>query len=128
MVQTAVKPIQNEAVINKPFSQVWDELVKGLAKSFYVINNIEKASRLINVSFSTESPQSYVNCGKSIRTYERDNERANYEYEIAASSTYKLAAGRVGQYGQYIGTLHVHRSTSLEGRVNVYVAPQKEDT
>ena len=59
----------NEAFVDKPFGVVWDELVEQLSKSFYVINNIEKASRIINVSFSTDTPEEYVDCGISTREY-----------------------------------------------------------
>lgn len=56
--------IKNEVVVQKSYSQVWDGLVKEISKSFYVINNIDKESRIINLSFNTSSPADFVNCGK----------------------------------------------------------------
>jgi hypothetical protein len=52
------KPVQvkNEIVVAKPYTQVWDIMVKEIAKSFFVINNIDKESRIINISFSTVLP------------------------------------------------------------------------
>jgi hypothetical protein len=35
-------PIRNEIQVNAPQPQVWDTLVRDLAKSFYVINNIDR--------------------------------------------------------------------------------------
>src|SRR5690349_12455540 len=61
--------INNEKIVSKPFSDTWDILVRELAKSFFVINNIDKASRIINLSFSTQQPKEYVNCGKSVREF-----------------------------------------------------------
>src|SRR3972149_6139198 len=64
-------PIQvsNEIVVSRPQSEVWDILVKELSKSFYVINNIDKESRIIKVSFSSNNPSEYIDCGKAYRTY-----------------------------------------------------------
>ncbi len=124
--QPPARQVGNKIVVKKPFSQVWDKLVKGLAKSFYVINNIEKESRIINISFSSNSPENYINCGRTIRTYEKGMESKRYEYDVAASSNFKVARGKAGQYGQYLVTQYVNRITSLEGRVNIYVAPDQE--
>ena len=59
----------NEVTIDEPFDVVWDRMVKNLSADFFVINNIEKISRLMNVSFSTTSPGKYIDCGRSRRTY-----------------------------------------------------------
>jgi hypothetical protein len=59
--------VQNEVIVREPFSKVWDTLVRELAKSFFVINNIEKESRIINVSFFTQTPQDYADCGRTYR-------------------------------------------------------------
>jgi hypothetical protein len=69
--------INNELVVSKPQSQVWDILVKELSKSFYVINNIDKESRIINVSFSSNAPSEYVDCGKTHRTYTQGDKTGN---------------------------------------------------
>jgi hypothetical protein len=116
--------VANEVLIDKPFEQVWDQLVAQLAKSFYVINNIDKASRLINVSYSSETPELYIDCGQSHREYRRGSESQDYDYPVAASSTYKYA----GSVGAYPVTSIVERKTRLEGRANIYVAPEGEQT
>ena len=46
----------NEVVLPENFEVVWKRLVKNLSADFFVINNIEKASRLINISFSANQP------------------------------------------------------------------------
>jgi len=58
--------IKNEIVVSKPYTQVWDIMVKEISKSFYVINNIDKESRIINLSFSTNSPTEYVDCRANV--------------------------------------------------------------
>ena len=121
------RKVENEVLVNRPFEETWNRLVKGLVKSFYVINNIEKSSRIINVSFSTESPEEFIDCGKSRRIYERGDDRRTYVYDIASSSSF-LIADKAGGVGQFPVTHQINRSASLEGRVNIYVAPEGEST
>ena len=123
----SISKIDNEIFIDRPFSDVWDELVKELAKSFYVINNIEKTSRIINISFSTNTPEEYVDCGTTTRTYTKGSERQSYRYKVAESSSYKYGS-KAGQYGQFPVISNLNRKTSLEGRANIYVAPENNGT
>jgi hypothetical protein len=116
--------IQNELIVSKPFETIWDSFVRELAKSFYVINNIDKQSRIINVSFSTDTPETYVDCGITTRTYARGAETHTYKYNLASASTYKLA----GVNNQLPQTAVLSRYPSLEGRANIYVAPEGENT
>jgi len=62
MSYTEGSPVKiiNEVQVDAPYSRVWDTLVRDLAKSFYVINNIDRESRLLNVSFTTADPESYI--------------------------------------------------------------------
>jgi hypothetical protein len=119
--------INNEAVVNKSFESVWSDLVKNLAKSFFDVNNIEKDSRLINVSFSTDVPEKYIDCGNTTRTFSQGSEKLNYNYDVAKDSAYKYGAGRSND-GSLAFVGHVKRSTNLEGRINIYVAPNGENT
>jgi hypothetical protein len=119
--------ISNEMIFDREFDTVWDELVRQLSRSFFVINNIDKESRLINVSFSVETPEDYIDCGTSCRTYDRGTEHISYEYPVASSNTYKWT-GKRGAYNHLPITRHVRRQTSLDGRVNIYVAPEGDGT
>lgn len=123
----SVKEINNEIVVNKDFETVWDGLVKGLAKSFFVVNNIEKASRLINVSFSTETPEDYVDCGRTSRAYTKGSKIANYEYDTASNSKFTIGEG-TSQNGNFTISVNIIRKTSLEGKINIYVAPENKDS
>lgn len=121
---TEMKP-QNEVVIDAPFEKVWDHLVGQLSKSFYVINNIDKASRIINVSFTSDTPELYVDCGHTRRTYTYGGASEEFDYDVAASSSYKAASK--ASTGNPI-TSYIDRKTSLDGRANVYVAPEGSGT
>ncbi len=117
--------VNNEKLINKPFETVWDELVRELAKSFFVINNVSKESRLMNVSFSSAFPEKYIDCGISARTFTDSQGQQKYNYAVAEDSSYKVA----GESQPPFSFVHnVQRKTNLEGRINVYVAPEGGNT
>lgn len=61
---------QNTAIVNSPFEDTWDRLIKNLSREFFVINNVEKVSRIINVSFYTDTPGDLIDCGMTTRTYQ----------------------------------------------------------
>ncbi len=66
--QPATYNIETERMLDTPFADVWDMYVAKLSESFFVINNISKDSRLINVSFSVDRPSEFVDCGHATRT------------------------------------------------------------
>jgi hypothetical protein len=76
-----------------------------------VINNLDKSSGLINVSYNGD-PENYIDCGRLTsyvknargeRTYDFPGARAQQTYEVMNSS----------------GLFFVERKMSLEGRVNL---------
>src|SRR6266513_940375 len=85
---TRVTPT-SETLVNEPFDAVWDRLVGRLATGFFVINNIDKASRLINVSYSSDAPGDFVDCGRSTRQFSFKDESQTYTYQVADSSAFK---------------------------------------
>src|SRR5688500_4758679 len=90
-VQSAAKTIVNEKTVSRPQTLVWDELVRELSKSFYVINNIERESRIINVSFTSNTPGTFVDCGQTTRQYRQGDSVETYNYPVAEKSSYKMA-------------------------------------
>jgi hypothetical protein len=115
--------VATERSVSAPFDTAWDAYVAELSKSFFVINNISKDSRIINVSFSTNKPSRYVDCGHTIRTSTHPaTGKQTFSYVTADSAQYN--AGVPGT--NYLWT--VTRTTNLEGRINVYMAPQGQQT
>jgi hypothetical protein len=105
--------VPNKSTVAGSFDQVWDRLVRNLASDFFVINNIEKSSRIINVSFSSNQPTEYVTCGTSTREFSNARGTQTYRYDPASSTQYTTADR---------GNLfNVIRSARLNGRANVYV-------
>ncbi len=113
--------INNSIEVKNDFDVVWDRLVKKLASDFFVINNIEKESRLINVSFSSSTPSQFIDCGKTNRTFTNLRGKQFYEYVTADSVNYAITFDKGGAYNAV-------RKTRLEGRSNVYVAPIRGGT
>ena len=119
--------IQNEIIVSKPFEAVWDSFVRELAKGFYVVNKLDKQSRVVTLSFSTNTPEEYVDCGIITRTYSRGNHRRTYKYQVASASAY-IVAGSTGVNKKLPQTAVFSRRLSLEGGVNIYVAPEDQNT
>lgn len=114
--------VGNHRTVDAPFDQTWDKLVKSLSADFFSINNIEKASRIINVSFSTQNPQEFVDCGFTRRSYTSPTGRQeSFAYKSEDDSQYKTAddSGR---------PFLITRRTKLSGRINIYVAPADDKT
>ena len=114
----AITDVDNQIVIDDPFDEVWDRLVKNLASGFFVINNIDKNTGIINVSFSSNTPTEFVSCGVSVRKFTNDWGTQVYEYDPSSSTQYTL--------GNILSVRDVVRDTRLDGRTNIYVAPSNE--
>lgn len=98
-------------IVNAPLDQVWAKSVPALSKEFFVINNIDKASGLINVSYSGD-PAKYVDCGYLHSYVKNARGERNYDFPVAAPSADYEAMVNETLY-------RVHRSMSLDGRVNL---------
>jgi hypothetical protein len=101
----------NFRVIDMPREAVWNASVPELGKQFFVINNLDKSSGLINVSYNGD-PEKYIDCGRVTsyvknargeRTYDFPGARAQQQYEVMDSN--KL--------------FYINRRLVLEGRVNL---------
>jgi hypothetical protein len=104
----------NSVVINKPFEQVWSQSIPKIGKSFFVINNIDKSSGILNLSYNGD-PEEYIDCG-NIHSYVK-NLRGERTYDFPAAQAdarYEIWDRKAGQ-----NLWAVHRQMSLEGRMNV---------
>lgn len=102
----------NSITIDKSRDAVWSSSVPALGKKFFVINNLDKASGLINISY-TGDPERYVDCGQ-ISSYVKNlqGERTyNFPGALAQKSYELMTPGG--------GLFFVDRKMSLEGRANL---------
>lgn len=112
------KQVTNQKIINKSFDRAWKDTVSNLSKDFFVINNLDKNSGLINVSFSG-NPENYIDCGtvyskvsnlRGVREYKFSGAAQNIRYEEWDSSNMNL--------------IIFNRQISLDGRVNLVLSAQ----
>lgn len=102
----------NVKVINKPRDTVWNATVPELGKRFFMINNLDKSSGLINVSYNGD-PEKYIDCGRVISFVKDANGERTYDFAAAkGQQTYEIMA--VGT-----GLFRIDRKMALEGRVNL---------
>ena len=103
--------IDNEKIIDRSRDAVWSLSVPELGKQFFVINNLDKSSGLINVSYSGD-PEAYVNCGQiSIFTKHGSFEKTYTFPGSSARQEYIVSSG--------VNMVALERKMLLEGRVNL---------
>jgi len=96
-------------VIDKSKSEVWDALLIGLSDKFFAVNNIEKDSGFVNVSFYSNNACAYVNCGY----YEKwENDSKNIMNVCDCDPKMKFYSG-MWRFDTC--------STTIEGRINILV-------
>ena len=105
--------IENKITVNENKEKVWNKLVQGIGTNFFVINNMDKQSGFINVSYSGD-PEKYVEGGEL--HFEFSNLRGERKYDFPATKAY-------AQYEQMInGSLcALTRTMDLDGRMNVLI-------
>ena len=59
----ALYPYSNTVTIGSSFDETWDNLVTYASKSFFAIDNFEKDSGLMTLSFSASDAARYIDCG-----------------------------------------------------------------
>jgi hypothetical protein len=112
---TSVRPGFSREV-SRPKDLVWNDAVAALGQRFFVINNMDKASGLINVSYSGD-PARFIDCGRATVEVSGLNAKTQTFDGAAAEAAFE-SVGPVLPYGMP-GRIFVRRQMTLEGRVNV---------
>ncbi|UUZ73433.1 hypothetical protein LP415_09480 [Polaromonas sp. P1(28)-8] len=76
---TKATPGSNVKILNRPREAVWTAAVPELGKRFFVINNLDKASGLINISYSGD-PEKYIDCGRITSFVKNAKGERTYEF------------------------------------------------
>jgi len=101
-------------IVNAPFESVWSQTIPEFEKTFYVINNMDKASGVINVGFS-EDPERAVDCGQ-LRSQAFLHE-ADFAAADANQTYYAAPKGILPWRGLF--PIKINRKVSIDGRANV---------
>jgi len=113
--------VSNTLIVNKPKNDVWKQVITALGGSFFVINNMDKESGFLNVSYSGD-PENYVDCGQ-LYSYVK-NARGEREYRFSGSKSY--VQYETFEKGQQL--MFINRKMDLDGRVNIVISDIDKDT
>ena len=105
---------KSEKTVSKDFETAWSNMVSGLSREFFVINNIEKDSGIINVSYSADDPSQFIDCGSAEVVTNSDE----IVVDMSKENNYPWAY-QDGVY-QFVG--RVENNPSVSGRANIYMA------
>jgi hypothetical protein len=106
---TELKSGANTTTVNQPLELFWRAFVSGLSTEFFVINNLDKETGLINVSYSGD-PEKFIDCGQIINDFQ------GKIVQFPAAS-----ANQTYNHFQGLHLMNVNRQMNLEGRINILV-------
>ena len=113
---------KNSVIIKMNKDKLWKKIVPALGKSFFVINNIDKDSGIINVSYSGD-PEKYIDCGQ-IKSYVK-NAKGEREYNFPASRANQHYEAWDAARGESL--CFIDRKMNLEGRINIIIEEVTSD-
>lgn len=96
-------------IVNKPFNQVWDALINYSAGTFFGIDNFEKASGLLTLSFGASNAKEYVTGG-----YWKTDMR--------------YGVNELHFEGDYVEYLTMYQNGELSGKMNIVVRSIDENS
>jgi len=111
---SAIQKTTNTITVNLPRDEVWKRIIPALGSSFFVVNNLEKDSGFINLSYSG-NPEKYIDCGY-IESYVK-NARGERNYNFPAATAYK----EYETFENGTQLFFIRRKMNLEGRINIVV-------
>lgn len=100
----------NHKLVDRPRDQVWSAAIPELGKRFFVINNLDKGSGFINLSYLGD-PEKYIDCGTI---------RVDMDLAGAPITSIPAAAAFKGYALMTLGdVLMITRRMELDGKVNL---------
>ena len=101
--------VKKSLTVNAPFDRVWDELIAKVGSTFFAIENFEKASGLLTLSFTTSPFSKSVDGGHSKR---------HFDNSFSAPIGHATVINFDGNYADY---LQQFLNATLLGKVNLVV-------
>ncbi len=93
---------RHRRVVNRPYDDVWDALIQHAAATYFLIDNFEKDSGLITLTFGSENPSDFVDGG--LWTLKAFKHGHSFEFD-----------------GKYVDYLATYQELTLIGRMNIVV-------
>ncbi len=124
--------IPQKVIINKPFEEAWNHLVKALATNFFSVVQIDKASRFISIDASqdvggigrgTDWWLQYATCGTSTRRITYNKKENGFVYDPISTIKYEAAYKSGYTYWDVISP-----KVNAKINMNIYMSPIDENT
>lgn len=106
----------NTHTLDAKYDQVWKATVDAVGHSFFVIENVQKDSGIITLSFSANTPKDFIDCGKIVETGKLHGREYNNSYDGAESNTMRIFTPQDGSL-----PFQAIRTLTLSGKMNVLV-------
>lgn len=106
--------VKNSIDVDKSKDSTWNQLIAGLSSGFFVINNMDRESGFLNLSYAGD-PEKYVDGGEL--NYTMSNLRGERTYRFPASRASAQYEAMVGS--NLCGFL---RQLDLDGRINILLS------
>jgi hypothetical protein len=114
--------IDNSRVYNESYDKVWKAVVDSVGQSFFILENIEKDSGIMSISFVSKEPNKYIDCG-NITDF---GSVYGKKYEISYAGAAPLVTRKiVSQTGV---AFDVIRAVEVGGKANITVNKLGEKT
>lgn len=100
------------AIVEKSYDDTWSALIQHAASTFFAIDNFEKESGLLTLSFGTGNPSAFIDCGHWDASW-TDQQYQRHQFS-----------------GAYVDYLMVYMNGSFTGKMNLLVAergPQQSE-
>lgn len=88
----------NSIVVQQSFDETWESLISYASASFFGIENFEKESGLLTLSFGADDAEPYIDCGR-----------------------FQFNAGANNFNGPYVQWAQLNNNATLDGRMNLRV-------
>jgi hypothetical protein len=106
--------IINKTIINGSKDVVWKKVISNLSQNFFVVNNLDKESGFINVSYSGD-PEEYVDGGYVHMTFSNLAGSRDYRFSGSTATTTYTTKSEDGT------VMTINRKLDLDGRINVMI-------
>jgi hypothetical protein len=113
---------ENTMVYDSNINKVWDAAIKSIGEKFFVLDNIEKDSKIITLSYVIDNPENYIDCGKMTVETKGMSNSGTYTFAGAQALATYYVGGPDNPHPQI-----VKRTTRLEGKANIIFSEEGKD-
>ena len=103
--------------------EFWNDYIKALAASDFIVDSIDDESGVIVVSFAAEKPSQYIDCGSvNVQSTHPTEGEETFYFQLADDAAYRFGVGLTNTMWK------IRRDTNLTGTANVLIAPRGNQT